>query len=291
MGIDADAELDEHDVLGSPTTVHVLAVRTAAAAGGNGNGHGRHRSGRDETVVGACRVRAAAGTIIKVERVVVAAAARRGGIAGAMVAYAAGQVGVDARLPAGSAVALHAMAHRAGLYSRLGAGAAADATPRAAAVVATSSHVCLAVADVEVSSAYFGLWGFVEDRRFLTGGRRAVWLRTGWPALGGEVLELVEEPPAATGGRRSPPPPGTGVRHLCLDVTRLCTDLPEYLAGVAARSELTYGRRLDVVTSPVQVLMGDLVAQVAVVRHGGVEIELLRRQAVLPPGKAPAPDW
>ncbi|GAB0493166.1 hypothetical protein MMPV_004440 [Pyropia vietnamensis] len=175
MGIDADAELDEHDVLGSPTTVHVLAVRTAAAAGGNGNGHGRHRSGRDETVVGACRVRAAAGTIIKVERVVVAAAARRGGIAGAMVAYAAGQVGVDARLPAGSAVALHAMAHRAGLYSRLG--------------------------------------------------------------------------------------------------------------------ELTYGRRLDVVTSPVQVLMGDLVAQVAVVRHGGVEIELLRRQAVLPPGKAPAPDW
>ncbi|KAK1867558.1 hypothetical protein I4F81_010064 [Pyropia yezoensis] len=195
-----------------------------------------------------------------------------------MLAYAAGRVGVDRRLPAGSAVALHAMAHLAGLYSRLGwvtisgvfdeehiphvrmvhwggdptAGTpnllappppppppspmtegdptpAANPAPGPGPVIASSSHVCLAVADVEASCAYFGLWGFVEDRRFLTGGRRAMWLRAAWPALGGEVLELV--------------------------------------------------------------LMGDLVAQVAVVRHGGVEMELLRRQAVLPPGKAPAPDW
>jgi len=148
---------------------------------------------------------------------------------------------------------------------------------------------------VASSASYFGLWGFVEERRFLTGGRRGVWLRAAWPAGGGEVLELVEErggvADAGGGGGGGGGGHRLGVRHLCLDVTRRCTDLGEFLAGVAARSVASYGRTLDVVTPPVQTMMGDLVAQVAVVRHGGVELELLRRQAVLPPETAPAPDW
>jgi len=89
---------------------------------------------------------------------------------------------------------------------------------------------------------------------------------------------------------RPPSDAAPGPAHLCLDVTALGVSLPDTLASLQHRSASRFGRPLRVVSPPHQQMMGDLVAEVAIVRApDGFPLRLTRRACTL--AQSLAPDW
>ena len=90
--------------------------------------------------------------------------------------------------------------------------------------------------------------------------------------------------------RLAPSTESLGPAHLCLDVTPLGTGLPATLEQLQRRSAAAFGRKLRVLVPPHQQMMGDLVAEVVVVRApDGVQLRLTHNAATLE--RPTEPDW
>lgn len=143
--------------------------------------------------------------------------------------------------------------------------------------------------------AFFSLFGFEESLRFNSAGARCAWVSAPWSST---TIELIEVPQlvlrsTARAGAGRPGTSGTeatlGLAHLSLDLTAVCTALPDFIELTQQRSQDRFGKRLAMLAQPHQQMMGRLVSEVAVVRApDGVRLELLRRSTLLEDIKA---DW
>jgi catechol 2,3-dioxygenase-like lactoylglutathione lyase family enzyme len=149
------------------------------------------------------------------------------------------------------------------------------------------SHVALRVSSIKASIDFWSLFHFSPVRTFSTEGARAAWLSAPWTSLS---LELIEVPALML--PTTPPPSDTalGLAHICLDVTPLGISLPTTLELLLRKSLDRYGRNLRVLEPPHQQMMGDLVAEVAVVRApDAVQLELVHRAGIV--GRKMNEDW
>ena len=161
--------------------------------------------------------------------------------------------------------------------------ASADAEPLWALVTrrdpaepAGFSHSTLRVSSIRRSMDFWSLLHFAPSRTFTTNGARAAWLSAPWTSLSIELMEVPEvmlaQMPKAL---LTPSRDALGPAHLCLDVTALGEALPSTLAMLQQRSKARFGLTLAELRAPHQQMMGDLVAEVAVVRApDGVELRL-----------------
>jgi hypothetical protein len=81
-----------------------------------------------------------------------------------------------------------------------------------------------------------------------------------------------------------------GLAHVSIDVTSLGLSCVSTIEVLQRRSKALFGRTLRVLTPPHQQMMGDLVAEVALVRApDGVQLELVHRLGRL--ATQPEDDW
>jgi len=149
------------------------------------------------------------------------------------------------------------------------------------------AHTAIRVISMERSLSFYGLFGFVVARKFLTSGVRAAWLSS--PYM---TLELIEVPEKGAGEphelwedayRR-------GQYHICFDVTADCTSLDAYWDGINAASKEKFGLVLKTLRKVKEQMMYDLVCDVAFTKDpDGTIIELIRRKMVIK--HRMEPDW
>ena len=152
---------------------------------------------------------------------------------------------------------------------------------------ADGSHAALRVSDMERSVDFWSLLHFVPTRTFSTSGARAAWLSAPWTPLS---LELIEIPSHMLSATTPPSEVALGLAHVCLDVTSLGLSCSSTLARLQEVSMERFGRTLRVLMAPYQQMMGDLVAEVTLVRApDGTQLELVHRLGLLE--QAPEPDW
>ncbi|KAA8491646.1 hypothetical protein FVE85_9693 [Porphyridium purpureum] len=139
----------------------------------------------------------------------------------------------------------------------------------------TGDHVCLLVSDIRVSMNFYSLFGFEPTLKFRTASCRSAWLRSPLFTI---ALELIELPPerrlestSAAGGARSALDAqrlSLGLYHVSWDVTRVCTELQEFVDRIDAKSRREFGKTLPVLQPPKQQMLGALIAQVAILPRG-----------------------
>jgi hypothetical protein len=152
------------------------------------------------------------------------------------------------------------------------------------------SHATLRVSSMPRSLQFWSLLHYSPVRVFTTNGARAAWLSAAWSPLS---VELIEIPESMLCQETAAPQPasGLGPAHLCLDVTPLGVSLSSTLEVLQQRSVALFGRTLRVLTPPHQQMMGDLVADVAIVRSpDGAELRLTRSTCILDVNGT-EPDW
>ena len=153
------------------------------------------------------------------------------------------------------------------------------------------SHATLRISAMERSLDFWSLLYFKPTRIFTTNGARAAWLSAPWTPLAIEIIEvpstILQQLPASA---LKPSADALGPAHLCLDVTALGLGLETTLTLLQQRSAARFGgRTLHVMEPAHQQMMGDLVAEVAVVRApDGVQLRLAHNQARV---DGMEPDW
>ena len=164
-------------------------------------------------------------------------------------------------------------------------------TRRDPSEVASYSHTTLRVSDIVRSLDFWSLFHFTPSRTFSTNGARAAWLSAPWTSLS---IELIEVPQVVLQQMPSyllkPSSESLGPAHVALDVTALGLSLPSTLALLQQRSDSTFGKTLRVIMEPHQQMMGNLVAEVAILRApDGVQLRLTHMSGML--SQEIEPDW
>lgn len=159
--------------------------------------------------------------------------------------------------------------------------------PLSELAAADGSHAALRVSNIRASVQFWSLLHFVPIRTFSTSGARATWLSAPWTPLS---IELIEVPSHMLTGVPLPSENALGLAHVSIDVTSLGLSCVSTIEVLQRRSKALFGRTLRVLTPPHQQMMGDLVAEVALVRApDGVQLELVHRLGRL--AIQPEDDW
>uniref|UniRef100_A0A7S1TAM8 VOC domain-containing protein n=1 Tax=Compsopogon caeruleus TaxID=31354 RepID=A0A7S1TAM8_9RHOD len=153
-------------------------------------------------------------------------------------------------------------------------------------------HTALLTHSMDMSVAFYSLFGFTPVHKFKTSGARAAWLQSNFLEGNLEVIEIpshmIQSTPKKCNNLEEKGAPG--LYHISFDVTASCLTLSTLLQELDAQSRLKFNKTLRILEPPAQRMLGSLTCEICFLSDpNNIPVELIRRISQL--AHPMEPDW